>query len=225
MPTVKKMPKKITMDKKRYIREPGNFFTHVVPAILALPGLYLLHQKAATVIQFNAAYIYGIAILFLFSVSAIYHSVPKTDYGIRFWQKFDHCCIYLMIAGSFTPTALLIFDGWLRWVLFGMVWLIAVVGCLLKIFNKLKNQAISTGLYIAMGCLVIPFLQKMLQTLPGIAIAWLIIGGVFYIGGTYFYAKDKLMYKYFHSHEIWHVFVNFGALAHFIYNYVYVFNV
>lgn len=212
------------MSNHRYIREPGNFLTHVVPALLAIPALYLLLQKANTHFEDAAAYIYGIGIIILFGVSATYHSVPKTEYGIRFWQKFDHCCIYLMIAGSFTPTALLVFDGWLRWVLFGMVWLIALVGCLLKIFNRLKNQAVSTGLYIAMGCLVIPFLQKMLETLPFGAIAWLIIGGLFYVGGTYFYAKDKQLHKYFHSHEIWHVFVNFGALSHFIYNYVYVFN-
>jgi len=213
------------MNSHRYIREPGNFFTHVIPAILAIPALYLLIQKASNLFAYTAAYIYGFAIMVLFGVSAIYHSVPKTEYGIRFWQKFDHCCIYLMIAGSFTPTALLVFDGWLRWLVFGLVWSVALIGCLLKIFNKLKNQMVSTGLYIAMGCLVIPFLNKMLQNLPWSAIAWLFIGGLFYVGGTYYYAKDKPMNRFFHSHELWHVFVNFGALSHFIYNYVYVFNV
>lgn len=213
------------MSKPKYIREPGNFITHIVPAILAFPGLYLLLRQSSNHFQLTAAYIYGIAIIVLFGVSAIYHSIPKTEYGIRFWQKFDHCCIYLMIAGSFTPTTLLVFDGWLKWVLFGMVWLIAIIGCLLKIFNRLKSQRLSTGLYIAMGCLVIPFLQKMLQTLPTSAILWLILGGVFYIGGTYFYAKDKALNKYFHSHEIWHVFVNLGAFSHYIYNYSYVFRV
>lgn len=207
----------------RYIREPGNFLTHVVPAILAIPALFLLLQSASTHFAYTAAYVYGIGILVLFSVSAIYHSLPRTDYGIRFWQKFDHCCIYLMIAGSFTPTALLVFDGWVRWLLFGLVWTIALIGCLLKIFNRLKNQAISTGLYIAMGCLIIPFITKMIETLPTMALVWLFLGGVFYIGGTYFYAKDKPLYKYFHTHEVWHLFVNFGALSHFIYNYVYVF--
>lgn len=208
----------------RYIREPGNFFTHVIPAILAVPGLYLLLQKANDFYGYAAACIYGIGVLVLFSVSATYHSIPKTEYGIRFWQKFDHCCIYLMIAGSFTPTTLLIFDGWLRWALFGLIWGVAIIGCLLKIFNRLKNQAISTGLYIAMGCMVIPFLKQILDILPISAIVWLILGGVFYVGGTYYYAKDKPLNKFFHSHELWHVFVNFGALAHFIYNYVYVFN-
>lgn len=212
-------------NSNRLIREPGNFFTHIVPALLAIPGLYLLVQKSVTFFQYTAATIYGTGVFVLFSVSAIYHSIPKSEYGIRLWQKFDHCCIYLMIAGSFTPTTLLIFDGWLRWALFGLIWIVALIGCLLKIFNRLKNQLVSTGLYIAMGCIVIPFLKKMMETLPIAAIAWLIIGGLFYVGGTYFYAKDKPLHKYFHSHEIWHLFVNFGALSHFIYNYVYVFNV
>lgn len=213
------------MSKAKYIREPGNFITHVIPACLAIPALYLLIQRSNLPFEYIAAYIYGIAILVLFSVSAIYHSIPKTEYGIRFWQKFDHCCIYLMIAGSFTPTTLLVFEDPLRWILFGMVWLVALLGCLLKIFNRLKSQVLSTGLYIAMGCMVIPFLQKMLQVLPFLAIVWLIVGGLFYIGGTYFYAKDKALHRYLHSHEVWHVFVNLGALSHFIYNYVYVFNV
>ena len=126
------------MNSHRYIREPGNFFTHVIPAFFAIPALYLLIQKASNLFAYTAAYIYGFAIMVLFGVSAIYHSVPKTEYGIRFWQKFDHCCIYLMIAGSFTPTALLVFDGWLRWLVFGLVWSVALIGCLLKISINLK---------------------------------------------------------------------------------------
>jgi hemolysin III len=207
----------------KYIREPGNFVTHFLPALLALPATYLLFQKSFTSFEKTAAIVYGLGIFVLFSVSAIYHSVPKTEYGIRFWQKFDHCCIYLMIAGSFTPTALLIFDGWLRWLLFGMVWLIALVGCLLKIFNRLKKGNLSTGLYIAMGCLIIPFMAKMVEEVPLMGLCWLLLGGVFYIGGTYYYAKDKPLHTYLHSHELWHVFVNLGALSHFIYNYSYVF--
>lgn len=209
----------------KYIREPGNFITHVIPALLAFEGLYLLLQKSTSIFHYASAYIYGIGIIILFSVSALYHSIPRTEYSLRLWQKLDHCCIYMMIAGSFTPTVLIIFDGWLRWLVFGLIWTIALIGCLLKIFNRLKNQYLSTGLYIAMGCIVIPFLQQILQVLPFAAIMWLILGGVFYIGGTYFYAKDKQIHKHFHSHELWHVFVNFGALSHFIYNYVYVFNV
>ncbi|MCX2576306.1 PAQR family membrane homeostasis protein TrhA [Pedobacter sandarakinus] len=207
----------------RKLREPVNFFTHFIPALVAIPAGYFLLVKCHTPIAFTAAWIYSIGMFVLFSVSAMYHGYPASDYGIRFWQKLDHCCIYLMIAGSYTPTALLVFDGYLRWGLFTIVWLIALVGCLLKVFNRLKSTLISVSIYILMGCLIVPLLQKMLITLSIGAIFWLLLGGVLYISGTYFYAKDKQMYRWMHSHELWHLFVIGGALAHYIYNYIYIF--
>jgi len=207
----------------RKLREPVNFFTHFIPALIAIPAGYLLLQKCNTPIEYTAAWIYSIGTFILFGVSAMYHGYPATDYGVRFWQKFDHCCIYLMIAGSYTPTALLVFDDWLRWSLFAIVWVIAIIGCLLKIFNRLKSTAISLSIYILMGCLIVPLLQKMLGALPMGAIVWLLFGGVFYIAGTYYYAKDKQLFRWMHSHELWHVFVIGGALSHYIYNFVYIF--
>lgn len=213
----------MNLKKISYIREPGNFFTHLIPALLAVPALCLLLQKAETRSEDMAAYIYGLGIFVLFSVSAIYHSLPRSPQSIRLWQKLDHCCIYLMIAGSFTPTALLVFEGGAGQIMLGSVWLMAGIGCILKAFNRLKKGKLSTGLYIAMGCMVVPFLREMMLSLPPLALFWLLLGGVFYIGGTYFYAKDKQIHRYVHTHEIWHVFVNMGALSHYIYNYVYVF--
>lgn len=128
-----------------------------------------------------------------------------------------------MIAGSYTPTALLVFDGWIRWTLFGMIWIIALAGCLLKIFNRLKHKGLSLAIYISMGALIIPLIEEMFEKLPVSAIAWMVLGGIFYIGGTFFYYKDKPMGNTFHSHEIWHVFVVAGALSHYIYNYYFLF--
>ena len=203
---------------KKYIREPINFFTHVIPALLAIPATIFLVSRAETGIQIASAVTFGLAMITLFAISAIYHGFPKTEYGIRFWQKFDHCCIYLMIAGSYTPTTLIVFDGWLKWLMFGLVWTIAIVGCLLKIFNRLKNTAISLTLYIGMGCLVLPLVQLMLKKLPVEALYWLLLGGIFYLVGTIFYKKDRAMFKYFHTHELWHIFVVLGAASHYVYN-------
>ena len=203
---------------KKYIREPINFFTHGIPALLAIPATIFLVSRAETGIQIASAVTFGLAMITLFAISAIYHGFPKTEYGIRFWQKFDHCCIYLMIAGSYTPTTLIVFDGWLKWLMFGLVWTIAIVGCLLKIFNRLKNTAISLTLYIGMGCLVLPLAHLMLQKLPIEALYWLLLGGIFYLVGTIFYKKDRAMFKYFHTHELWHIFVVLGAASHYVYN-------
>jgi len=207
----------------RTIREPVNFYTHVIPAILAIPGTGLLLMRANSQAQFTAAWIYGICTFVLFGISSTYHSYPLTDKEIRFWQKFDHCCIYLMIAGSYTPTALLVFDGTIRWSLFAMIWTIAVLGCLLKIFNRLKNTVLSLAIYIAMGALIVPLISEMAEKLPVLAIGWMLLGGLFYVSGTFFYYKDKPMGKLLHSHEIWHLFVVAGALSHYVYNYFYLF--
>jgi hemolysin III len=102
--------------------------------------------------------------------------------------------------------------------MFGLVWTIAIMGCLLKIFNRLKNTAISLTLYIGMGCLVLPLVNIMLEKLPIEALYWLLLGGAFYLIGTIFYKQDRAMYKYFHTHELWHIFVVLGAASHYVYN-------
>lgn len=207
----------------RVIREPVNFYTHAIPALLAVPACILLFMKAGTGTELVAGSVYGSGMFILFFISSVYHGYPVTDYGIRFWQKCDHCCIYLMIAGSYTPTSLLVFSGWIKWALFGLVWLIALTGCILKISNRLLNEKISLALYLTMGCLIVPLVNRMLTVLPPAAIFWMILGGIFYIGGAWFYYKDKPLGKYFHTHELWHVLVAFGAGSHFIYNYFYLF--
>lgn len=207
----------------RAIREPVNFFTHVIPAIAALPAAWYLVQLSETSLQFTAAVVYGICGFVLFGASSLYHGYPRTEKGIRFWQKFDHCSIYLMIAGSYTPTSLLVFDGWVKWSLFAMIWTIALVGCLLKIFNKLQNNALSLAIYILMGCLIVPLVAEMASKLPLAALMWMFVGGAFYIGGTIFFYQDKPLGRYIHCHEIWHLFVVGGAVSHYIYNSLYLF--
>ena len=128
-----------------------------------------------------------------------------------------------MIAGSYTPTALLVFDGFTRWSLFGMIWFIAMAGCTLKIFNRLQHKGLSLGIYIAMGALIVPLMNEMAEKLSLSAIVWMLLGGVFYIVGTIFFYKDKQIGKNIHSHEIWHLFVVAGALSHYIYNFRYLF--
>ena len=128
-----------------------------------------------------------------------------------------------MIAGSYTPTVWLVFDGGLRWTIFSIVWLIALAGCIVKIFNRLQHKGFSLAIYIGMGLLIVPLLNQMMLKVPLEAILWLLLGGIFYIGGTVFYYQDKAYHKWVHSHEIWHLFVVAGAVSHYIYNYVYLF--
>lgn len=208
----------------RSIREPVNFFTHAVPAVLVLPATYALLKMADTQTELTAAWVYGICSLLLFTISSIYHGWPDNEHSVRFWQKFDHCCIYLMIAGSYTPVSLLVFDGWIRWGLFGVVWFIALVGCVLKIFNRLQHKGISLAIYISMGALIVPLMNNMVEKLPFTAVLWMLAGGLFYAGGTFFYYQDKPLSRFVHTHEIWHLFVIAGAVSHYIFNYQYLFS-
>jgi hemolysin III len=205
------------------LREPVNFFTHVFPALTAIPAAFFLLQRSETTMQLTAALIYGFCTFTLFTISAVYHGFASSERSIRMWQKFDHCCIYLMIAGSYTPTALLVFGGWMKWGLFGMIWFIAFLGCILKLSDRLQHKGLSLTVYISMGCLIIPLLNRMSAALPWQAIAWMLAGGIFYIGGTYFYYQDRPYKRFLHSHEIWHLFVIGGAVCHYVYNYVYLF--
>jgi hemolysin III len=207
----------------RAIREPVNFFTHAVPALLVIPACFVLLRMADTQTEATAAWVYGICSFLLFGISAVYHGYPNNEQSVRFWQKFDHCCIYLMIAGSYTPVSLLVFDGWIRWALFGIVWLIAFAGSLLKIFNRLQHKGISLAIYISMGALIVPLMNNMVEKLPFAAVGWMLTGGLFYVGGTFFYYQDKALSRYVHTHEIWHLFVIAGAVSHYIFNYQYLF--
>jgi hemolysin III len=118
----------------------------------------------------------------------------------------------------------LVFDGWIRWGLFGVVWAIAVSGCLLKIFDRLQHKGISLAIYIAMGALIVPLMNSMVEKLPFTAVGLMVLGGLFYVGGTFFYYQDKPLNRYVHTHEIWHLFVIAGAAAHYIFNYQYLFS-
>ena len=204
-------------------REPLNCYTHAIPALMTIPAVALLLLHADTHIECTAATVYGLSAFILFSISAIYHSVPQTPQEIRFWQKCDHCCIYLMIAGSYTPTALLVLDGWTRWALFSIVWIVAIIGCILKIKDRLQQTGLSLTIYLAMGMLILPFIPQLKDKLSVDAFAWIIIGGGFYVFGTIFYYKDKEINKYLHTHEVWHLFGVAGAAAHYVYNYKYLF--
>lgn len=208
---------------KKYVREPVNFITHAIPAVLALPASVLMIQKSANGEVLLASIIYGLCFFLLFLASALYHSIPRNEMQVRFWQKVDHASIYLMIAGSYTPTALLIFDGWIKWTILCVVWGIALFGVISKLSGKLRNDKLSLFLYLAMGWIVVIFIYELYKALPIEALAWLIGGGLLYSVGSIFYKLDRPIIKdHFGYHEIWHVFVFAGAAAHFIYNYCYI---
>ncbi len=198
------------------LREPVNFYTHAIPAIACIPaGAYLI-VSSNSALELISSIVLTICFFLLFTSSALYHGIPKNDQEVLFWRKIDHASIYFMIAGTYTPTVVLLFEGWLMWLLLIIVWGIALFGSASKLMGRLKNHKISLALYLAMGWLIVAVIHKMYVLLPIEALLWLFGGGVFYSVGAVFYNLDKKQSAKGY-HEIWHLFVVGGAACHYYY--------
>lgn len=189
-----------------------NYWTHLVGLILSLIGGSILLWASSQHDYFHkiSAYTYTITLIGLYGASTFYHRCSILDKKKR-WKVIDHSCIYLFIAGSYTPFTL----GPLRDshgpLLLVIVWSIAIIGILFKIFAIKFFQKISLFSYLLMGWLIIFSLPTLIQHLSFQAILWLMLGGLSYTAGTIFYAWDKLPY----SHGIWHLFVLTGTACHY----------
>ena len=193
--------------------EIANAITHGVGALLAMAGLVLLivfsalEGSAWHVTSFS---IFGATLTVLYVMSTLYHALTSQRVK-RLFRKFDHMSIFLLIAGTYTPFCLTVLRGWIGWVLFGMVWLCAIGGIVLKAFHTGKKEILSTILYILMGWMVIFFIKPVYMYMSGMGFTFLVVGGIFYTLGAFFFVQDKLPY----NHSIWHLFVLGGSIFHF----------
>jgi hemolysin III len=203
----------------RKLREPINGLTHFFTAIAAIGGLVaLLVIGWGNIGKTISLAVYGVSVVLLFAASATYHLVKSRPPVIEILRKFDHAAIYLLIAGSYTPICYNMFTGFWKWGMLIIVWSFALIGIGIKIFIIKAPRWVSAGVYLAMGWMCIVALKEMLTMLPVGALIWLAIGGIIYSLGAVVYAT-KIFDFYpgkFGFHEIWHIFVILGALAHFI---------
>jgi hemolysin III len=200
-------------------REPVNGLTHFFAAIIAAIGLIVLlvlgWQNLSKVISFS---VYGTSLILLFTASATYHLVKAKSNVLGILRKFDHAAIFLLIAGTYTPFCAVMFSGFWKWGLLAIIWSLAVIGIIVKMFLMNAPRWLSAGVYIMMGWLCITAVGEMLRVLPAGALAWLIAGGVTYTLGAVVYITKTMNFLpgKFGFHEVWHIFVILGALAHFI---------
>ena len=190
-----------------------NAITHGFGALLATAALVILVVLSSIegtpwhVVGFT---IFGSALVVLYTVSTLYHGFTNTRLKALF-RKFDHMAIFLLIAATYTPFCLTVLNGWIGWSLFGVVWACAVGGIILKVFATGRYVVLSTALYVAMGWIVILFIRPVYSATPIEGFVFLMMGGVFYSVGVFFFMRDKV--KYFHG--IWHMFVLGGSFFHF----------
>lgn len=209
--------KELELPDYTVLEEILNAATHGVGAGLAVAGFVaLLIYGRHDVMTTAAVSIFGVTMIMLYSVSTLYHALDVCN-GKKIFRILDHCTIFLLIAGTYTPIALLCFGGSTGWLMFTIVWTVAIVGIVLNAVDLNRFRKFSMVCYIALGWLVVFFFQPLMEKLDSRSILYLILGGVLYTVGAAIYGLGKKM-KYMHT--VWHLFVLGGTIFHYfvIYN-------
>jgi hemolysin III len=197
-----------------YPGERFNAITHVVGSVLALAGgsvAITLAARRGGASKITAVAIYAAMLFLLYLSSTLYHSLrgaPK-----RVFHVFDHCAIYLLIAGTYTPFTLVTLGGKWGWSLFAIVWTLAILGVLKDVLWHGRYRAVSVILYALMGWLIIVASQPLSRAMPKPGIVLLLAGGVVYTVGIVFFAMSK---RVAYMHGVWHLFVIGGSVFHYL---------
>ncbi|MDE2310992.1 MAG: hemolysin III family protein [Betaproteobacteria bacterium] len=197
-----------------YYGEKFNALTHLAGAVLALIGAVVLIVVATLggdpwkVVSVS---IYGVTLVFLYSISALYHSLRGRAKNVL--RKLDHHSIYLLIAGSYTPFCLVTLRGPWGWSLLGVVWGLAALGSLQELRSGSGARILSLAIYVMMGWVALVAMVQLLQVLGPFGFAWLVAGGLFYTIGIVFFVIDT---RLTHAHGIWHLFVLAGSASHYV---------
>ncbi|HOO74409.1 MAG TPA: hemolysin III family protein [Tepiditoga sp.] len=193
--------------------EVANSIIHGFGMLFSLAALVLMIIFSAlegTAWHVVSTSIFGVTLLLLYTSSTLYHALTNRK-AKNLFQIFDHSSIYLLIAGTYTPFTLVTLRGPLGWTLFGIVWGMAVLGILFKIFFVKRFVFLSTLIYIIMGWMIIIGINPLMQNIDPNGIFWLVTGGILYTLGTVFYIWRKFRYH----HAVWHLFVLAGSFCHF----------
>jgi hemolysin III len=194
--------------------EVANSISHGLALVLAVAALPLLLLTAAEVgsTRFTiGAAVFGATIIILYLASTLYHSLTHVR-AKQFFRHVDHCAIFLLIAGSYTPFTLGVLRGPWGWTLLTIVWALAVAGIAMKVIAGHRHWWLSMVLYLVMGWLAIVAIKPILTLVPLPGIILILAGGIAYSGGLAFFAAHRLRYNHF----IWHLFVMAGTVCHYL---------
>lgn len=199
------------------IREPFNGASHLVGLLLGGAGTVLLLRMAHGSAQVIALSIYCATLILLYAASALYHTLPLQERQLRVLRTLDHIAIYFLIAGTYTPIALITLNSRLGWILLASVWLIALAGVPFKLFYLDAPVWLSTSTYLVMGYLAMVAVVPLAQAVHLGGLLWLVTGGIAYTIGAVIYSRRRPdpFPGVFGHHEIWHVLVLIGSACHF----------
>ena len=201
------------MDSSRASEENANTLTHALGLVLSLvgvPGLVFMAVRHGDAWHVVTCCIYGMTLVVLYLASTLYHAARAPRWKETF-RIIDHACIYLLIAGTYTPFTLVTLRGGWGWTLFGLVWGFALVGIAFKVLWTGRFEFVSTTVYILLGWVALVATRPILEAFPTGCLLWLLAGGVAYTSGVVFYALDRKPYM----HAAWHLFVIAGSACHY----------
>lgn len=204
----------------KLFREPVNAISHMAGAIASVAALTLMVVFAAInagvwhVVSFA---VFGTTLILMYTASFLYHGLKISDKALLVFKRIDHIMIFMLIAGSYTPICLVPLRGPWGWSLFGIVWGMALLGIVLKVFFIHVHRWISTLIYVVMGWLCVLAIYPLVKTLEPICLLWLGLSGLFYTVGAIVYSikKPNPFPGILGFHEIWHFFVLLGSACHF----------
>ncbi len=208
------------------IKEPVNALTHFAMFLAGLVFLVLLLKKGwGRVDGTVVGLIFGLSIVILYGASTIYHWVRTTPKRELLLRKFDHISIYILIAGTYTPVLYYALEGRWRWITLAVVWGLAALGAVLKIWLVNLPRTLTAVFYLCLGWFAVIPLPQLAKVLPKPALVLLIGGGIVYTFGAIIYATKIFNFipKGFGFHEIFHIFVGLGTVLHFLMIYLYIF--
>ncbi|MEM7180899.1 MAG: hemolysin III family protein [Spirochaetota bacterium] len=197
------------------LEEIGNAITHGMGAIFSIVAWILMLNWSSgqdqQTLKLFAVSIFGFSLLMLYTSSTLYHSITNLK-AKRVFKIMDHCSIYLLIAGSYTPFVLIVLNGFWSNFLFFSVWGLAISGIVFKLYFTGRFKKVSTVIYILMGWMAIFAYKPLVESIHIEGLYWVIAGGVVYTFGAIFYLFDKIHM----FHMIWHIFVLGGSFLHFL---------
>ena len=200
--------------------DPFSCYSHLLGAALAVAGLVVLvtisHDDPWRVVGFS---IYGASLVILYLASTVYHWLLVPIAQRKWLNRVDHVAIFLLIAGTYTPVCIVTLRGGWGWTMFGIVWTAAVAGTILKLGFRTLPRWVSASIYVAMGWAAVVAIVPLVRAFPLAALAWLLAGGLLYTAGAIVYAtrRPNPYPRVFGFHEIFHVFVLAGSVAHFVF--------
>ena len=213
-----KLEKKIELPKYKLSEELINSISHGIGSILSIVAFILCIIKANSGLAIFSIFFYCISSFILYLMSCLYHALKRNN-AKRIFRIIDHCSIYLLIAGTYTPVVLLTLKPILGWTIFSIVWIMAIIGIVLNAIDLKKFKVISMILYLVMGWCIIFSFKELWNSMNHIGIYLLLLGGIMYTLGAILYGLGKKK-KYMHS--IFHIFCVIASICFFLSIYIYV---